>query len=217
MRSGIEQTRVQSLDLAGPCGLDGDRCNGCKDSGPAGFGMPEGYRVDFARPALERLGALSPEQRARLGEMLSEIGAQAAELARGGEVEKAGHGLRDQLLSLQIGRALVRYTVDAAARAVTVQHILVSRPAPFAVVWGAQAASQLAAVHPDIRRHVVKQVEQIAELAGAELGVRSIYRDRPPRDLVWTFEGHTVHYTLDDAQFAVTVARIVAPGERSAG
>lgn len=178
--------------------------------------MPEGYRIAFARAAFERVVSLPAEQRSRLEEMLREIGEHLADREAEGGSPAETLGLSGQLLSLQVGRAAVRYTVDPVARTIEVQHLLVSRPAPLAVVWAPFAAAQLAAVHADIRRHIVAQIAQIAELAAADVA-RNLFRREAMRDRVWSFEGHAVHYSVDGDRFTLTVARVVAPEERSAG
>lgn len=152
----------------------------------------------------------------RLEEMLREIGDQLAESHGPSGPSLEVLRLSGQLLSLQVGRATVRYTVDGPARAIEVQHLLVSRAAPLAVTWTPQAASQLAAVHPDVRRHIVAQVAQIAELAAADVA-RDVFRREAQRERIWSFEGHAVHYVVDGERFALTVARVAAPEERSAG
>lgn len=178
--------------------------------------MPDIYRISFSRAALERLASLSAEQRARLEEMLGEIGGHLADRDAAGGPSADVQRLSGQLLSLHVGRATVRYTVDPAARTLEVQHLLVYRPVPLAVAWAPQAAAQLAAVHPDVRRHIAAQIAQIAELAAADMA-RNLFRREVQRDRVWSFEGHSVHYVVDGDRFSLTVARVVAPEERSAG
>lgn len=180
--------------------------------------MPDPYRIDFARAALPRLRLLTADEKTRLDAMLGEIAGEMLALGARGDVP-TGPALpdADELLSLSVGRATVRYAVNTEERTVTVKHILVSTHPPFAVIWTPQAGAQMSSIHPAIREHIVKQIEQVAALAGAEVRLRTAYANEPPRERVWTFEGHTVVYTLDDGRFAVTVVQVVGPGTRSTG
>jgi len=80
------------------------------------------FRIRVSSAAAEKLGRLQPETQLQLRQMLQDI-AELADLVPTSTPRTWSDG--SQLLSLQLGRISVRYSVDDDSRTLTIEHVVV--------------------------------------------------------------------------------------------
>ena len=77
------------------------------------------YRVRVSLAAGAKLAKLSNEAQERLRQMLEEI-TEHANLFPSAKADEA----RPELLSLQLGRICIRYSIDSGSRTLTIEHVI---------------------------------------------------------------------------------------------
>jgi hypothetical protein len=82
-----------------------------------------------ARPATEELHRQPPEVQERIRAMLTDI-AELADLTPSEMIRAWGNDGRQHLLSLQLGRVSVRYSINLETRTLGVEHVI-SPPGEF--------------------------------------------------------------------------------------
>jgi hypothetical protein len=82
------------------------------------------FRVRAAPVAAEKLSQLAPETQRRLRQMIEEI-TELADLTPANTGKTWVAGGAPQLLTLQIGRVCVRYSISEDTRTLSIEHIIV--------------------------------------------------------------------------------------------
>jgi hypothetical protein len=81
------------------------------------------FRVRASPAAAEKLNQLPPEKQQRLRQMLQEI-AQLADLAPANTSAAWESSGARQLLSLELGRVCVRYSISEDTRTLAIEHVI---------------------------------------------------------------------------------------------
>jgi hypothetical protein len=81
------------------------------------------FRIRVAPVALTKIGKLSPETQQRLRQMIQDI-TELADLTPPNVAQTWMSGQAPPLLSLQMGRVCIRYTISEESRTLTVHHVI---------------------------------------------------------------------------------------------
>jgi len=81
------------------------------------------FRIRVAPAAIAKIGNLSPQTQLRLRQMLQDI-TELADLTPPNVSQTWMSGQAPPLLSLQLGRVCVRYTISEESRTLTVHHVI---------------------------------------------------------------------------------------------
>ena len=81
------------------------------------------FRIRVAPAAIVKIGKLSPQTQQRLRQMLQDI-TELADLTPPNAPQSWMSGQAPPLLSLQLGRVSVRYTISEESRTLTVHHVI---------------------------------------------------------------------------------------------
>jgi len=81
------------------------------------------FRIRVAPAAIAKIGKLSPQTQQRLRQMLQDI-TELADLTPPNVAQTWMSGHAPPLLSLQLGRVCVRYTISEESRTLTVHHVI---------------------------------------------------------------------------------------------